>query len=93
VAGATVRIGCAGGERLSFSYGFKTNAGIRREYAKSVLCGDDGFAETLVPYPSDLESRGFSSPYTVTGGAGVAKIFVSEDEVTGGRTIEAAWPP
>jgi dolichyl-diphosphooligosaccharide--protein glycosyltransferase len=93
VAGATLRIGCESGERLSFAYAFETNAGVRRSYEKNVACGEDGFAETLVPYPSDREGRGFASPYTVTGAAGVAKIFVTEDEVTAGRTIEAAWPP
>lgn len=92
VEGATVRIGCEGGERLGFSYSFETNAGMTREYEKIVACAEDGFAQTLVPYPSDREGRGFASPYTVTGEAGVAKIFVTEEEVAAGRTIEAAWP-
>jgi hypothetical protein len=93
VEGATIRIGCTSGESLRFAYSFTTNAGVRRSYEKIVPCGAQGFAQTLVPYPSDLEGRGFASPYTVTGAAGVAEIFITEDEVTAGRTIEAAWPP
>jgi hypothetical protein len=91
VQGATLRMGCDADEWLRFDYTFETNAGRVREYSKTVACGENGFAETVVPYPSDREEMGFSSPYTVTGRAGVAKLFVKEDEVLSARTIKAGW--
>jgi hypothetical protein len=92
VAGARLRISGEPGEQILVVYPLRDAMGRDRSYRKSVTVGAQGFAESVVPYPSDRDESGWSSAYRVVAGDDSLEVRVSETAVQQGDTIVVNRP-
>jgi hypothetical protein len=92
VAGARLRIRGEPGERILIVYPMRDAAGRDRTYRKSVYADATGFAEAVVPYPSNRDDLGWSSAYRVIASDGLREVRVSEAAVREGGSIVVSRP-
>jgi len=88
VAGARLRLTGGAPGPAQIRYEFQTSAGRARVYLKETLLDAQGDGEARVPYSSQRPDLGHTGRYTITqGGSVLAEVSVSEEDVTGGKTV------
>ena len=90
VEGATLHIAGTPGERVELDYQSSSEPPLG--YSKSLVVGEDGWARTIVPYPSDRPELSLAGSYRVRIGEVVTELRVPDAAVQGGLVITVPPP-